>query len=690
MPRACLSSVDKAKTCTLIEEMEQDSATETADAFPGAHSDVAALLRANPCSTEGFARETLAHVPGQSRALVLLVCAKRAAGDKAGALALLEELAQAQPNLASIQYEIGILSSAVKEHGKAAEAFSRTVELEPDHIQAWRRLGDELAKTGRTSDASKAYLKHFALSAGEMKSLEKAIAAGPEPAEAALGNVLDANPTNVTASLMLAEIEVRLGRHGDAEARLVGILRLAPGFALARYTLALALHKQTKAGETIRQLDILLKEDAGNVACMNLKALSLVHLGDYDRAVATYEQLLREDSTVAAFWVGYGHALKTVGHIDKAIAALKKAVELEPDLGEAWWQLADLKTFRFAPADAKAMRKALAGPSLTNENRAQLHFARGKALEDARDYAASFEEYARGNAVRHQGMGYASRATTDLVQRSKALFTGDFFAAHKGVGCLSPDPIFIVGLTRSGSTLVEQILASHPLIEGTAELPMINVIAARLRAHKDGSAPYPEILANLGDEDFGRLGEEYIEQTRVHRKLGRAFFIDKMPGNFLHLGLLHLILPNAKIIDARRHPLACGFANFKQHFTHGQPWSYDLGDIARYYRDYVELMAHFDAVLPGRVHRVIYEQLVADPEAEARRLLDYCGVPFDKACLRFYENTRPVLTASAEQVRRPIFRDALEQWRHFEPWLGPLKAGLGDVLDTYPAAPSFS
>jgi tetratricopeptide (TPR) repeat protein len=467
------------------------------------------------------------------------------------------------------------------------------------------------------------------------------------------------------------------------------MLRLAPSFALARYTLALALHKQTKVEEAIQQLNILLKENAGNVACLNLKALSLLYIGDYDRAIACYEELLREDSTIAPCWVGYGHALKTVGRLDKAIAALRKAIELQPDLGEAYWQLADLKTFRFAPADMKAMRREFASSSLTQENRAQLHFALGKALEDAKDYPRSFEEYAKGNAVRRQTVRYVADETTDLVRRSKALLTADFFRTREGVGCSSPDPIFIVGLTRSGSTLIEQILASHPLIEGTQELPTVTFLAARHRERGSVSS-HPEIIGALDADDFKQLGEEYIERTRIHRKLGRAFFIDKMPSNFHHLGLLHLMLPKAKIIDARRHPLACGFANFKQYFTHGQTWSYSLDDIGRYYRDYVELMVHFDEALSGRVHRVIYEDMVADPEREVHRLLDYCGVPFDDACLRFYENDRPVLTASAVQVRRPIFKDALEHWRRFEPWLGPLKAALGDVLDAYPAAPRFS
>jgi tetratricopeptide (TPR) repeat protein len=622
---------------------------------------------------------------------MLLVSARRAVGDKAGARAALETLAHAQPGYASIHYELGLVLISMQEHGAAIEALSRVVELEPGHPTAWRLLGDALAKVGQAVDAASAYLRHFAASHKELRSLENALAAGkdqPDAAHALLTEYLAINPTDVFVSHMVAELEMRLGHHRDAEKRLAETLQLAPSFALARYTLAQALYKQTKIEEAIQQLDILLNEHPDNTACLNLKALSLLYLGKYDQSIACYEALLKEDSTEAACWVGYGHALKTVGRLDKAIAALKKAVELQLTLGEAWWQLADLKTFRFTLADVKTMRGELASDALTKENRALLHFALGKALEDTKDYARSFAEYAKGNAVRRQTVRYVADETTDRMRRSKALFTTDFFRAYEGTGCPSSDPIFIVGLTRSGSTLIEQILASHPMIEGTQELPTISSLAVQLR-ERDPALSYPEILRILEAQDFKRLGEDYIEQTRVHRKLGRALFIDKMPSNFHHLGLIHLILPNAKIIDARRHPLGCGFANFKQHFTHGQTYTYDLEDIGRYYRDYVELMAHFDSVLPGCVHRVIYEDVVANPEREARRLLDYFGVPFDAACLRFYENDRPVLTASAEQVRRPIFRDALEQWRHFEPWLGPLKSALGDVLDAYPAVPVF-
>ena len=336
------------------------------------------------------------------------------------------------------------------------------------------------------------------------------------------------------------------------------------------------------------------------------------------------------------------------------------------------------------------MQAQLDRSDISEEDRFHLEFALGKALEDVASYADAFKHYASGNALRKMGMAYDAEETTRHLHRSRALFTPEFFATRKDYGAPATDPIFILGLPRSGSTLIEQILASHSAIEGTMELPDIPAIAKRLGARRrsDEASAYPEVLEDLSAGDCYALGEEFLERTRHQRKLGRPFFIDKMPNNFAHVGLIHLILPNARIIDARRHPLGCCFSGFKQHFARGQGFTYDLVDLGRYYSDYVALMAHFDAVLPGRIHRVIYERMVADPETEVRALLDYCGLPFEAACLKFHENERAVRTASSEQVRRPINTDGLDQWRNFEPWLDPLKAALGPVLAAYPDPPA--
>ncbi|MBW8733917.1 MAG: sulfotransferase, partial [Asticcacaulis sp.] len=349
-------------------------------------------------------------------------------------------------------------------------------------------------------------------------------------------------------------------------------------------------------------------------------------------------------------------------------------------LGEVWWSLANLKTYRFSDADVAAMRRALEVPGLSDADRLHLDFALGKALEDRKDFAAAFSHYAAGNALRKASDRYDPDAITTFVDQSIALFTPDFFAARKGVGCEARDPVFILGMPRAGSTLVEQILSSHSKVEGTQELADMPFLARR-------GGRYPAHLADLDAADFRKAGEEYLERTRVQRKTGRPMFIDKLPNNWAHVAFIHLILPNATIIDARRHPLACGFSNFKQHFARGQDFSYDLADMGRYYADYVRLMAHIDTVLPGRVHRTIHEHLLDRTESEIRALVSACGLDFEEATLRFFETDRAVRTPSSEQVRRPVNRDGAEAWQGFLPWLDPLTAALGPVLDAYPDVP---
>jgi hypothetical protein len=341
------------------------------------------------------------------------------------------------------------------------------------------------------------------------------------------------------------------------------------------------------------------------------------------------------------------------------------------------------------------MERQLARPELVDEHRLHLEFAVGKAREDAAEYETSFRHYVAGNAIRRTQLRYDAEITSARVRHIRHHYSHDFFTQREGGGDSARDPIFIVGLPRSGSTLLEQILSSHSQVEGTMELPEIISITRGLRARATqeegaGKMPYHEALAALDTGQLRALGAQYLANTRIQRKTGAPLFIDKMPNNFMHVGLIQLILPNAKIIDARRHPLACCFSGFKQHFARGQAFSYSLEEIGRYYRDYVELMAHFDAVLPGRIHRVIYEQMIADTEGEVRRLLDYCGLAFEEQCLRFFENDRPVRTASSEQVRKPIYKEGVDHWRHFEHWLGPLKDALGPVLDSYPASPEFA
>jgi len=521
----------------------------------------------------------------------------------------------------------------------------------------------------------------------DMLAAARALAANDVPvAEALLRARLKARPFEVAAIRMLAEVAGRIGRYGDAETLLRRALDLAPDFDTARHNLAIVLHRQSKSAEALAEIDRLIAADPEAPGYRILRGAILVRLGEYDAAIALYARLLADHPAQAATWMSYGHALKTVGRQADSIAAYRRAIALDPALGEAWWSLANLKTVRFDAGDLAAMRAALARDDLDDEARFHLDFALGKALEDAADYAASFAHYARGNALRRQNLDYDSAATTANVARTKAVYTPEFLSARAGQGCPDPDPIFVVGLPRSGSTLIEQILSSHSAIEGTSELPDILAIARKLgaRDHDEAGARF---AAKLAAADLAALGRQYLDQTRVQRKTGRPLFIDKMPNNFVHTGLIHLILPNAKIIDARRHPLGCCFSGFKQHFARGQAFSYDLGDLGRYWRDYAALMDHFDTVLPGRVHRVFYERLVADPEAEIRALLTYVGVEFQSACLSFHETDRAVRTASSEQVRTPLYVSGVDHWQHYAEWLRPLRDSLGSALDSYPSQP---
>ncbi|ACG79416.1 FOG: TPR repeat domain protein [Phenylobacterium zucineum HLK1] len=576
----------------------------------------------------------------------------------------------------------------------AEEQAREILKAAPEHPQALRLLGAALRRQGDVAGAEAAYLRSVKASVNDPELVVAATALSENrlaAAEQILRGVLKARPTDVAAIRMLAETGMRLGRYDDAEKLLARCLELAPGFTAARHNYATVLYRNNKPVEAIGQLDLLLAGEADNPAYLNLKAAALGRIGEYEGAIELYARVLRTHARHPKTWMSYGHALKTVGRQADAIEAYRRSLALAPQLGEAWWSLANLKTVTFSREDIAAMEAELARTDIGDEDRFHLHFALGKALEDEGRWEASFRHYEQGNALRRRDLGYEADETSLHVKRSKALFTPAFFAERAGQGCPAPDPIFIVGLPRSGSTLVEQILSSHSQVEGTQELPDIIAMAKRLGglAKRSSAGRYPDVLAELSPADLKALGEEYLARAKVHRKLGRPFFIDKMPNNWAHLGLICLALPNAKIVDARRHPLGCGFSGFKQHFARGQGFTYDLTDIGRYYADYVELMAHFDVVLPGRVHRVIYEQMVTDPEAETRRLLDYCGLPFEEACLRFYENERAVRTASSEQVRKPIFTDAADHWRNYDIWLGPLKAALGPVLNAYPEAPEY-
>lgn len=634
-----------------------------------------AVLR-EPGVAAAQCEEILRHAPGHPQAQFLLGAALRRMGDLSGARDRLAALAEAQPRSPQVAYELGLALSGLGELGAAEAALRRAAALKRGWSDAWRALADVLWMAGKVVEADAAYARSLEASV-EDPALMAAAAALCEnrlsAAEQALRERLKTSADDVAALRMLAEVGARLGRYADAQALLERALEIAPQFTPARHNLASVLYRQNRAAEALPHIEQLLRVDPADPGYLNLKAAALTLTGDYEAAIGLYEKVLKRHPVQPKAWLSYGHALKTAGRSADSIAAYRRALDLQPSLGEAYWSLANLKTLRFDDADLAAMQAGLDRPETGEDDRLHLHYALGKAYEDRSDYAASFEHYAAGARIRRGQIAYDADETTAQLERSRALFTPEFFAARAGQGCDDPAPIFVVGLPRSGSTLVEQILASHPQVEGTMELPDIVFLARSL----GDEPPYPNGLEALSGDELRRLGESYLERTRIQRKLGRRFFIDKMPNNFLHAGLIHLILPNAKIIDTRRSAMASCFSAFKQHFARGQNFSYDLTELGRFYRDYAALMAHFDAVLPGRIHRVDYEAMVEDTEAEVRRLLAYCGLPFDPACLEFHRNARPVRTASSEQVRQPIFREGLEHWRHYEPWLSPLKDALG-------------
>ncbi len=487
-------------------------------------------------------------------------------------------------------------------------------------------------------------------------------------------------PFDVAAIRLFAELAGRIGRYKDAENLLRRALELSPSFTAARANLALVLYRQNRPEEAIAQLNQVTSEEPESTGHFNLQAAAYGRIGEFADALQLYETVLGAAPNQPRVWMSYGHMLKTVGRSADGVTAYRRAIALLPELGEAWWSLANLKTVKFSDADIAAMEAALARGDIAAEDRFHLDFALGTALEDRGAADAAFAHYAAGNVRRRQSLDYSADETSRFTDKLIEVASADFMATRTGQGCDAPDAIFILGMPRAGSTLVEQILASHSQIEGTSELPDVPVLARR-------DPRYPANLPDLSADQLRALGEEYLQRTRIQRKTERPLFIDKLPNNWAHVVFIRLILPNARIIDARRHPLGCCFSNFKQHFARGQAFTYSLDDMGRYYADYVRLMAHLDRVQPQAVHRVIYEDMVDHTEAEVRRLLEYCGVAFEESCLAFHRTERAVRTASSEQVRQPIFRDGTEAWKAFSAHLDPLRTALGPVLDCYPDAP---
>jgi len=608
------------------------------------------------------------------------------------ALEVLERLQQLHPRYSRLYQERGHCRVALRDAPGAIEAFLWGVNINAALPASWDMLQRLYGMTGDTKNAATAG-EHVA----KLRSLPPPIVEAASlfsdgelaPAEGIIRAFLLRHGNHIEAMRLLARIGLERDVLDDAELLLESVLKLAPDYRAARFDYARALYRRQKCAQSRAEIEKLLALDPHNREYLKQYAASCVGLGDYAPIIDLYRRLLTDTpqgSPEAAdlhLWIA--HALKTLGRQTESIEDYEAALAGRPDFGEAWWSLANLKTYRFSAEEITRMRAAEAAPATAVVDRYHLCFALGKALEDRGEYAQSWGFYGRGNALKQAEIRYLPEITEINTRLSMKLCTREFFAARRGWGDPAPDPIFVLGLPRSGSTLIEQILASHSLVEGTQELADIQRIVMELRGRaQDIQNPrYPAALAELQPADFRRFGERFMNDTRVYRLSGRPFFIDKMPNNFRYIGLIKLMLPNAKIIDARREPMACCFGNLKQLFSSGQEFSYSIDDIARYYRTYLELMRHWNAALPGDILKIQHEDVVDDLEGSVRRILDFCSLPFEPACLEFHKTARSVRTASSEQVRQPIFRESLDQWRHYEPWLGPLKDALGDALTHY-------
>ncbi|MEA3107566.1 MAG: hypothetical protein QOI88_2171, partial [Gammaproteobacteria bacterium] len=645
------------------------------------------LERSRFADAEAAAGALALHVPDNRDVLYLIAVSQRYQRKIPEALATLERLELVHPKFSRLYQERGHCHVARKDAPRAIESFLKGVHINPALPASWSLLEGLYRITGQIEDAATA-----AAHVATLKRLPPEVVTATAlfsdgellPAENIVRAYLLKHGNHVEAMRLLARIGIEREVFDDAELLLEAVLQLEPGYHAARHDYARALVERHKYQRAREELEALVKIEPNNRHYRTLYATTYVGLGEHDKAIALYRELLIDAPQAAELHLSVAHSLKTLGKREESVEAYRAAAAARPSYGDAYWSLANLKTYRFPDKEIEVMRAAESSPATGPIDRYQLCFALGKAYEDAGDYQESYRYYERGNAHKRSESRYRPEVIETNTRKQIEVCTREFFASRAGAGDQRPDPIFIVGLPRAGSTLLEQILASHTGVEGTQELADIPRIVVELqgRDHDLRNPPYPGVTANMTDQDFLRLGEKYLNDTRVYRT-GRPRFIDKMPNNFRHLGLIHLILPNARIIDARREPMACCFSNLKQLFAAGQEFTYSVDDIARYYRTYLDLMEHWNRVLPGKVLRVLHEDVVDDLEGNVRRILDFCGLDFEPGCLEFYKNERSVRTASSEQVRQPIYREGLDQWRHYEPWLGPLKEALGDALVRY-------
>ena len=650
----------------------------------------AEMLRARALAKQGqfaealsVAQALLAEVPENRDALYIVAVSQRYLGRIPDALGTLARCEALHPDYGRLYQEIGHCYRAVREIDAAIQAYEQAVARNHTLSATWSALRDLYATRGRRVDADNAAAHVAALAklpAPVVHATNLFLEGELYAAEQIVRQFLQTHGDHIEAMRLLAQIGVKLEILDDAEFLLESVLVFAPDYRAARYEYASVLVQRHKYLQAIEETNKLLPLEPHNPAYRTLYANACGGLGRHDDALQVYRELLVASPQAADLHLSIAHALKTLGRQPEAIESYRQAAAVRPSYGDAYWSLANLKTYRFTDEELASMRGQEAAAATSLVDRYHLCFALGKALEDRDQYAESFRCYERGNAFKKSESRYKAELIERNTRLQKRVCSAEFFTARRDFGCQRPDPIFIVGLPRAGSTLIEQILASHSQVEGTMELADIPRLVHHLqgREHDEAKPRYPAVLVELGAEQLRGFGEQYLEDTRMFRT-AKPFFIDKMPNNFRHIGLINLILPNAKLIDARREPMACCFSNFKQLFAAGQEFTYSLEDIGRYYRTYVELMAHWDAVLPGKVLRVQHENVVEHLEDNVRRVLEFCGLEFEPACLEFYKTERSVRTASSEQVRQPIYKEGIDQWRNFEPWLGPLKAALGDL-----------
>ena len=648
------------------------------------------LLETDPAGAAQLAGAALKLHPGHDAATLLLTAACRRLGNSADAVDVMEALAQAQPESALVQLELGRTYAACGRVSEATAALERALKLDESLADAWAELSQQRLLAGQTAAADAAYIKYRGLTTNPPDLADAYLAFDQGRLEAAetLGQQrLQAGSNAVAALTLLAAIAARRGDDLAQESALNQALQLAPCDSVAREQLAQLMIRQGRTNEALTLIERLLRAQPHSRSVLLLKAEALQLAERAAEGLAIILKLLAEHPNDADLLVIAGNQQRYSGRPHEAIVAYRRAIEVQPGNGLAHWGLASLDTLHDPAESIATLQRQLALAAPEGYDGTCLEFALGKALEDCGEFAASFEHYERGNRRARSSFNYDAGATTAFVQRFKATFTRGFFEERADWGSAARDPIFIVGLPRSGSTLLEQILASHSQVEGTRELPYIPTLARELAGPPESAARYPENLTALTKADVDALAARYLASAQTHRLQGRPLFIDKMHGNFVSLGLIQLMFPRALIIDSRRHPMGCGFACYKQLFSAGMNFAYDLNELGLFYRDYAGLMNHVDEVLPGRVHRVYYEHLVANPQAEVRRLLQYCRLPFEPACLRPHENQRVAQTLSSEQVRRPLYREGVDQWRHYRPWLEPLRAPLAELIAAYPSSP---